>query len=650
MNREFNEEIDFYINNYLENSNVLKRIKSAVNEIDEKLSSQYSLVFIAEKGAGKTTVIDYFMDLIYEKEKINDKTGKKYKVIEDILETGSGATTTSEVELCQSLVKNTKIKIIPYSEEDIIDLLVSFSKIMFNNAHDIKDAEQLSMASELIRACRNMTGLTENKKLREDYAKNLAMTYEVNQYNDYKIEVIKCANLENRKRLEFVYERGTVSEKEWLKKVFRKINLVHIEDSPLPKKIIIELNKEIFDFSKLKRINKIIDTRGLEVGPATDRSDIKGLFRDEQNSILLFVDKFNSPSKSIIDLFDQYIYDKDMECIDRLGYIVNFRDGEPENVIDCSGIVESELDGISEKMNQVIEVFKENDINFRTSNIIYINPKRFLNQEGKIKFDEDECDIYEFDTREEIIEYKKRIRELERREFEENIINIIEEYDLRLFREKEEILNRYSQIKNDIDKISLVNIEKVSNMIKDESLSFRLKELIMNMYSQYINEKFPSTLMAMNKRYGIYNNNDIYCEGANFIERCVKGDLKYFKDSIIYVLNELKEQKSINSNQKNSIDFLVRDINNYFFKYIEVINNYFYDKLKNKIYSAEDEKFWNEVKNRWGKGSGYRQDINNYYKENIVAKSFNDEIDEEVKNLVNAFKLGLIDILDKINQ
>ena len=650
MNREFNEEIDFYINNYPENSNVLERIKSTVNEIDKKLHSQYSLFFLAEKGAGKTTIIDYLMDLIYEKQKVNKVTEKKYKVIEDVLETGAGATTTSEVELCQSLIQNTKIKIIPYSEEDINDLLVSFSKIMFKNVHNIKDNEQLSMAPELIRACRNMTGLTENKKLKEDYAKDLAMTYDAKCYNDYETEVIKRANLGNRNVLEFTYEMGSISEKEWIKKVFRKINLVHMEDSPLPKKIIIEINKEIFNFSKLKRINKIIDTRGLEAGAVTDRSDIKSLFRYEQNSIVLFVDKFNSPSKSLIDIFDQYIYDKDMEYIDRLGYIVNFRDGEPENVIDCGGTVEDEPDGISEKMNQVIQIFKENNINFRTSNIIYVNPRRFLNQEGKMKFDEDDDYYrYEFDTKDKIIEHKKGIREIERGEFEENVTNIIEEYELKLLKEKEEVISRYLQIKNDIDKISIVNIEKVSNMIKENILSFHLKDVVTDIYGQYINGKFPSTLMAINKRHGIYNDNDIYCEGANFIERCVKGKLKNFKDTIINALNELMEQETLNNNQRNSINFLIKDVNNYFFKYVEIINNYFYYKLKNDVYSVEDENFWNNVKNRWGEGPGYRKDVSNYYKENIISKSFYNEIDEEVKNLVNAFKIGLIDVLDKIS-
>ena len=142
------------------------------------------------------------------------------------------------------------------------------------------------------------------------------------------------------------------------------------------------------------------------------------------------------------------------------------------------------------------------------------------------------------------------------------------------------------------------------------------------MYDNYIASKYPSTLMAINNRCGIYNSNDIFCEGANYIENCIKGTLKAFKDDIILFLFNIKNTEILNNNQKNSIEFIVQDINTYFFRYVELINNYFSDKLKDKIYSEKDEVFWSKVVRRWGKGSGYRLDIMNYYKENIVLKKF----------------------------
>ena len=38
-----------------------------------------------------------------------------------------------------------------------------------------------------------------------------------------------------------------------------------------------------------------------------------------------------------------------------------------------------------------------------------------------------------------------------------------------------------------------------------------------------------------------------------------------------------------------------------------------------------------------GKSSGYRLDIMNYYKENIVLKKFNEQVDEDMENLLNSF-------------
>ena len=91
---------------------------------------------------------------------------------------------------------------------------------------------------------------------------------------------------------------------------------------------------------------------------------------------------------------------------------------------------------------------------------------------------------------------------------------------------------------------------------------------------------------------------------------------------------------------------MIKDINKYFFRYIEIINEYFYNRLKEEIYSKKDMSFWDKVKARWGKGAGYRKEINTYYRGNIVDKNFNSQINEEVNELVEEFKNGLIEILE----
>lgn len=642
-----NKEIDYYIENYPDNSAVLKRIKDRINQVEKQLKDQYSLVFMAEKGAGKTTIIDFLLGLTQEKEKINEKTKKKYKVEEDILETGSGATTTSEVVICQSDEEVSKITITPYEIEEVREILIVFAKSMFDNIHGINNGHE-QLAPELIRACRNMTGLTEKKNEfgeKVDLLKELILQYGSEEYSRFEQKIIENAKLEER--IETAFICNDKNEKSWIKKMFRRINLVHIKEAPLPKKITVMLSKDIFNFSKFNKISRIIDTRGLEVTSNTDRSDIKSVFRDGENNIILFVDKFNSPSKSIIDLVDHYIYDKEMDIVNRVGYIVNHRDGEAEKVVGCDGIIDTEEDGIDEKRNQVIQIFKDNNVYIKEENIIYCSPKRHLDEEGRIKISIDELEEYDYD-RHAIEEVKKEDRQAEHDLFVDNIISFIDDYEEKLQEDLEEALNSYESIKREIEKDATLDVAPVIDYINNKEINMNLRDKIINMYEVYIGNKFPSTLRAINNRFGIYNSYDIYCEGANVVESLIKRVFKSFKDEIIEQLELSAQVRKLNNNQEKAKEFVTKDINKYFFNYMEEINNYFYNKLKDETFSKENLEFWNEVRARWGKGSGYRKDIVNLYEKNIQYKGLSEEIDNQIYNIINNFKVGIIDILNNV--
>ena len=81
-----------------------------------------------------------------------------------------------------------------------------------------------------------------------------------------------------------------------------------------------------------------------------------------------------------------------------------------------------------------------------------------------------------------------------------------------------------------------------------------------------------------------------------------------------------EEEKFIKFNEEGhekAKEFIVNDINKYFFNYMEEINSYFYNKLKEETFSKENTIFWDEVKSRWGKGCGYRNDIIDFYENNL---------------------------------
>ena len=639
---EIFDEIDIYVENDVENAQTLLKLKDKLNEIKKKMEKENSLVFVAEKGAGKTTIIDYITNLTFEREKEKKKDNKKrtkYIVEEDVLETGAGATTTSTVEIVQSLDKSSKLVVIPYKDDEVKKILNDFASVIFSKAHNIEDSK--SIPQEILRAARNLTGLTEKKNIdgKNDSAMEMALKYDKNSFEDFEKRVIELANLDKRTITEFTFDSKD-DELNWIKKTFRILNLVHKNDAPLPKKIILEISKEIFDFNKLDRINKIVDTRGLEVGSNTDRMDIKDLFRGEDNPFIAFVDKFSSPSKSIIDILGHYIYDDNMECINKLIYIVNFKNGEPEKVICSNGNVDNESEGISEKLIQISHVFRENEVKIIDKNILFCNAKKFLDHEGKTIVDID--DLHDYGSEASIREYKRKIRESEKENFIESINNIVERNRNEMEEELKSLIERYSEIKLDIDKVESIELNKVIDYINMTKLNLDISGEISGIYDPYLRSRHSSTIMAINNRYGIYSYNDIFCEGSNLLESKIKLILKNLKDNVIKLLKDKKIEDNLNDNQKNSIEFMIDDTNQYFFKYINKINEYFYNKLKNDIYCKEDDEFWEKVKNRWGKGSGYTNDVITFYNNQIIIKNYESNVNVDISNIFSTFKRGLI--------
>lgn len=299
-------EIEQLIKQYPDSANELKSYSKQWLELQQRLNQEQSLVFIAEKGVGKTTLINFILGLNYSTEKLIRK--KKRKVEDEVLETGSGATTTSEVEILQSKDGVNHIIINPYSLNEMESIIKNFCKNIFEEVHHINlSAEELP--PELKRACINMTGLKEEirevnigseiQKLRVNLAKELATSFSYNDYKLFEQQVLKKANLSQRTRINYTKNTPSASideEKVWIKKMFRDLNLVKLQDAPLAKRITIELSQEVFDFSLLNGISKIIDTRGLEAGSVTDRMDIKDYFTSETNDFLFLIDEFKKTS------------------------------------------------------------------------------------------------------------------------------------------------------------------------------------------------------------------------------------------------------------------------------------------------------------------------------------------------------------------
>lgn len=638
-------QMKFYINNEGTRKVKVEKLLNDIINLSELYNKKISIVFIADKGIGKTSIINYILNLIYKREKIKrGSKDKKIDIYQDVLDTGAGATTSFEVEILQSENDINKIEIEPYTKEETLIMVREFCKKTYADVFNDKKLIG-NLPPEILRALRNMTGLkiTElQDKTKIDLAKELVLEYE-GRYDEFEELVIKRCNLELRNETCFTCD--VFDEKSSIRSTFRKINLMHIEKAPLPRKIILKISNQLFDFTELGNIHSLIDTRGLESGVIpTDRKDIRRYFKNEQDKIIILVDKFNSPSQSIVKLLDNYIHDSECEVVSRLAYVSNFKDGEPENVLMEDGEADIEAEGIQYKNQQLIDYMKSNNINVDINNILFTNPKRFMDSEGAIKIEIDDIDDY--GSKVEAIKAKMEIRDIKRKELIEAIKTIEENRRKFILNQMGLKFQEFIAIKNkeleglDINKDLI--IKQISELKKN--INHETNEKIGNsILSEYIQSNHPSTLMAMNNRYGIYYEKDIYLVGCNEIEQIFKIPFAEICNNVIkHIKNNVKTEQ-----EKKAISFVIQSIKEYFYNCIEDLNSNFYLYLKEDIFNKEYDRFWNTVVRRWGMGQGYVNDIVGYYENQLLEKEFGKLITNILSKEMDNFKEGLIKLINE---
>ncbi|MEI4831808.1 hypothetical protein WAX78_20485 [Bacillus sp. FJAT-53711] len=635
--------------------NTYNKLLEKIQLLKNNSNLDFSLVFIGEKGVGKTTNICRVLNLVHMATK--KRKTRNIKVVEEILQTGSGATTICDIEIAPSQIGRTFINIEEVNEQDLFDYLRSFAEYIFMKAHkNINEFDDsVPLPPEIERACRNMTNLRETRdnEIRIDHGIELARKFAENELGLFIDEVITRANLERRSQKHFEFGNDLFEKDEllWIKGIFKNLNLGKIDVAPLPKIIKIHLSKEVFNFDDLPFINRIVDTRGLDSSANSDRKDLFKILREEPNNIVILIDKFAAPSLSMIDLLNTYAYDETLNLIDRLIFLVNFRNNEPNLVVGVDGSVEDEVEGIEIRRKQIIRKFTENRIPFNENNIMFYNPLRFLDSEKKLEITMD--DLEDYGGKVEAEKYKNEIIQDERREVIKRInaivLNVIKKYD----KEVEEIKDNLQKLKysHENDEYAKNQVNKVIREIEEYYQDdIKAKEEVWNIYNNYFIDKYPSTIRAINLRYGVYDYHDIYLEGAIRIEELVKYRLKEIKDNALYKLNNIKSFANISSRQEVAITMVIEDIGNLYVEKINLINQKAYETFEKNVFSFEkNEQFWRKTNHRWGQGNGYRRDIIEYYQERIEESQLLEAIEAFLVECVNSFVNELVEIITELN-
>ena len=619
--------------------------------------TDFSLVFIGEKGVGKTTNICRFLNLVQTVSK--KRKGKEIEVIEEILQTGSGATTICDIEIAPSPTGRTFIEIEEISTQDVYDYLRSFAEYIFVRAQRSNDStveleDSVPLPPEIERACRNMTKLKETKEneIRIDHGIELAKRYDDNEFTLFLDAIFSRANINKRTQTTFTNVNNITKKEEkiWIKTIFKDLNLGKIEVAPLPKVIKIYLSDGIFNFGNLPNINRIVDTRGLDASANSDRKDLYKIFREEANNIIILIDKFAAPSLSMIDLLNTYAYDEHLNLIDRLIYLVNFRNNEPNLVVGVDGTVDDEIEGIEIRRNQIFRKFSENKIPFNENNIIFYNPLRFLDSEKRLEITFE--DFEDYGSKEEAKRFKNDIIEDERKyiiqQISDIILSVIDKYNNEVKNIKINLEKlKYSHENDEYAKSQLSKVIREIEGYHQENIE--ANEKVLKIYDNYFKSKYPSTIRAINNRHGVYGNHDIYQEGAIRIEDLVKYQLKEIKDQTMLKLISIKGYTNISSGQEVALNLVIEDINILYENYINQINRLAYDTFENNVFSFKKyEPFWRKAIYRWGQGSGYKVDIINYYEEQMKASRLLDAIEITLDQYIKSFIENIISLIREI--
>jgi len=341
-------------------------------------------------------------------------------------------------------------------------------------------------------------------------------------------------------------------------------------------------------------------------------------------------------------LVDTYIQEGDYETQNRVAYLVNFRDGEPENVVSHSGKTYSEIRGIDIKCEDIHKYIKGNNINLKLDNIIFTNPKRFLDANGKMPILEE--DIEDYGDAVSARKAKQDIREEKKRELWDDIYRITENYRKELINELSLKSEEFKSIKNkEIEELN-IDFEQIVTFINDFNVDNKnVENFPFTIFEEYILNCHHSTLMALNNRHGVYSNRDIYLVGSDKIEKLFRSSLK---DITLNVINLILNQVSTEE-EKKVIMIIINDVKRYCINFMDEINSFAYEYLRNNIFNKEQIEFWKKTIERWGKGSPYTLDIDSYYKEQLEKEKLDKYISDAATEWIRTFKNGLIAVIEE---
>lgn len=599
----------------------LEGISRRLEKIENLLQIQkYDLVFIGQVGAGKTTAICHLFNLVYKAEEIRKDSNRERRIkrVRELLSTGAGNTTIGEVVIKPA--QESFFEIEPYKEENILELIEKFCYYTWLKVYPNPNEATQTPPSELLRAIRNIVDLKESTAVQTsiDKATEFAKEFSEEQYQDFRNAVVERANLSQRTETRILSNLSELGEREkeekiWLQKTFSDLNLAKLPNYSIPKKINIYINSDILDFNEFTRIGSVIDTRGLDVGQT--RQDLADYIRNNAGAICLFTEVFSPAPTNVAGLIGMYLTPESKDIDTKFVLFVMPRKGEPENVVGSDGTVENRDEGIALRRGDIDAAFTGQNIKFLSQNIFFYDALQYYLADGRCDPDYEAYDI-----------------EAEKKRIFTEINNVISNREALLLQEVDSLKQNFQEIKNGRGFNS--DDEQLIIAARENIRGFRYLNFVADDFvTKYIDKwklRSPMSLRATNKRFGVYEPRsiDIYFDAVSIVENLARKNMWEPKFRIVQAVESIEDRASdvlnlqpLMQNFKSQIDILYESL-------VRQLGQDVQEFLKNKIFYPQtlENKFWVNVQIRWGKGSGYKNDVLSMYAEQV------EEVNDYLKN------------------
>jgi hypothetical protein len=380
----------------------MENISTRLAKIDKILKIQrYNLVFIGQVGTGKTTAICHLFGLTREVEKnkasgANSPKKKTITQVKELLSTGAGKTTICEVVIRPSVY--TSIEIDPYEPDEVKQLIDDFGLWIWQKVHPSTIKQRIEIPpNELLRAIRNILLLPElpmEGKI-HDRAIEFAQSFDADLYAEFQIQLRDRARLLERGESKIVPTQEDTDLKLWVSQTFQALNVAKIANFSIPKRIYLNLDDTILKLNQYRRLNAIIDTRGLDVA-TKDRRDLSDYIRESDNCICIFTDRFASAPGNSIEIIGKYLTATAQDLDSKFSLLIMPRKGEPEKLLGADGIaVEDYATGIALRKANIDNVFSNENIDFPKDNIIFYDALQAYLDDGTLHpyYDREDIDI-----------------------------------------------------------------------------------------------------------------------------------------------------------------------------------------------------------------------------------------------------------------